>query len=123
MNKKRSLLIYIFFGLFLIPRVYNPKDHNQLINAYNDKKSPNLIIILADDLGYADVGFNGCKDIPTPNIDAIAKNGVKFTNGYMLLTRYVDQVEQDCSQEGIKTGSVLQLILQLILKMKKLVFH
>ena len=83
MNKKRSLLIYIFFGLFLIPRVYNSKDHNQLINVNNNKKSPNLIIILADDLGYADVGFNGCKDIPTPNIDAIAKNGVKFTNGYV----------------------------------------
>ena len=83
MNKKRSLLIYIFFGLFLIPRVYNSKDHNELINANNNKKSPNLIIILADDLGYADVGFNGCKDIPTPNIDAIANNGVKFTNGYV----------------------------------------
>lgn len=44
---------------------------------------PNIIVILADDLGYADVGFNGCKDIPTPNIDRIAKNGVKFTNGYV----------------------------------------
>ncbi len=47
------------------------------------KLSPNLIIILADDLGYADVGFNGCKDIPTPNIDKIARYGVKFTNGYV----------------------------------------
>jgi arylsulfatase A-like enzyme len=44
---------------------------------------PNIIVILADDLGYADVGFNGCKDIPTPNIDRIAANGVKFTNGYV----------------------------------------
>jgi len=46
------------------------------------KKSPNLIVIMADDLGYADVGFNGCTDIPTPNIDRIASNGIKFTNGY-----------------------------------------
>lgn len=45
--------------------------------------SPNVIIILADDLGYADVGFNGCKDIPTPQIDKIAKEGVKFTNAYV----------------------------------------
>jgi arylsulfatase A-like enzyme len=44
---------------------------------------PNVIVILADDLGYQDVGFNGAKDIPTPNIDQIAKNGVKFTNGYV----------------------------------------
>jgi arylsulfatase A-like enzyme len=43
---------------------------------------PNLIVIMADDLGYADVGFNGCKDIPTPNIDRIAENGIQFTNGY-----------------------------------------
>ena len=47
------------------------------------EKSPNLIFIIADDLGYADVGFNGCKDIPTPNIDRIAQEGVKFTNGYV----------------------------------------
>lgn len=44
---------------------------------------PNIIVILADDLGYQDVGFNGCKDIPTPNIDRIAKNGVAFTNAYV----------------------------------------
>jgi len=43
---------------------------------------PNIIIFLADDLGYADIGANGCKDIPTPNIDSLAKNGVRFTDGY-----------------------------------------
>jgi arylsulfatase A-like enzyme len=43
---------------------------------------PNIIIFLADDLGYADIGVNGCKDIPTPNVDAIANNGVRFTDGY-----------------------------------------
>ena len=44
---------------------------------------PNLIVILTDDQGYADVGFNGCKDIPTPNLDSIARNGVRFTSGYV----------------------------------------
>ena len=44
---------------------------------------PNLVIILTDDQGYADVGFNGCKDIPTPNLDSLASNGVKFTSGYV----------------------------------------
>ena len=33
-------------------------------------KKPNMIVIMCDDLGYADVGFNGCKDISTPNIDS-----------------------------------------------------
>lgn len=46
------------------------------------EQRPNIIIFLADDLGYADIGANGCKDIPTPNIDSIAKNGVRFTDGY-----------------------------------------
>jgi hypothetical protein len=43
---------------------------------------PNVIIILADDLGYADLGVHGCKDIHTPHIDSIAKNGIRCTNGY-----------------------------------------
>ena len=46
-------------------------------------ESPNLVLILTDDQGYADVGFNGCEDIPTPHIDRIAKEGVRFTSGYV----------------------------------------
>ncbi len=44
---------------------------------------PNIIIIVGDDMGYADVGFHGCKDIPTPRLDGLAKSGVRFTNGYV----------------------------------------
>ncbi len=47
------------------------------------ENKPNLVIILTDDQGYADVGFNGCEDIPTPNIDRIAREGVRFTSGYV----------------------------------------
>ncbi len=43
----------------------------------------NVIVFLADDTGYVDIGVQGCKDIPTPNIDSIAKNGVRCTNGYV----------------------------------------
>jgi arylsulfatase A-like enzyme len=43
---------------------------------------PNIIVILADDLGYGDMDFNGCQDIPTPNIDSLAANGVRCSNAY-----------------------------------------
>ena len=49
----------------------------------DDDVTPNIVLIVTDDQGYADVGFNGCKDIPTPNLDRIAKEGVRFTNGYV----------------------------------------
>lgn len=46
------------------------------------ERPPNVLVILADDLGYGDVGFHGCKDIPTPNLDALARSGIRCTNGY-----------------------------------------
>ena len=50
--------------------------------AAESKTSPNVLLILADDLGYGDVGFNGCVDIPTPHIDSLAAEGVRFSSGY-----------------------------------------
>lgn len=44
---------------------------------------PNILLIVGDDMGYADVGFHGCKDIPTPHLDALAASGVRFTSGYV----------------------------------------
>ena len=44
---------------------------------------PNVVIIVGDDMGYADVGFHGCQDIPTPHLDALAAAGVRCTNGYV----------------------------------------
>lgn len=45
--------------------------------------NPNLVVIMTDDQGYADVGFNGAKDIRTPHLDALAEEGVIFTNAYV----------------------------------------
>jgi len=44
---------------------------------------PNVVILLADDMGYADAGFQGCKDIPTPHLDSLARSGVRCTSGYV----------------------------------------
>ncbi len=43
---------------------------------------PNVIVFLADDMGYADAGFTGATDIKTPNLDKLAASGVVFTQGY-----------------------------------------
>jgi arylsulfatase A-like enzyme len=47
------------------------------------KTLPNLVLIVADDLGYGDLGIQGSKQIPTPNIDQLAREGIIFTNGYV----------------------------------------
>jgi arylsulfatase A-like enzyme len=46
-------------------------------------RKPNVLVIVGDDMGYADAGFQGCKDIPTPHLDALAKSGVRCTSGYV----------------------------------------
>lgn len=45
-------------------------------------KKPNIVLILADDLGYTDLSCYGAKDIKTPHIDRLAKEGIRFTNFY-----------------------------------------
>ncbi len=42
------------------------------------RRPPNILVIVTDDMGYADIGIHGSKDIPTPNIDALAKGGIRF---------------------------------------------
>lgn len=46
------------------------------------REQPNFVVIVADDLGFADVGYHGSEEIPTPNIDSIAAQGVHFLQGY-----------------------------------------
>ena len=64
----------IFSILLIVPLVYH-------IYA-QDSSRPNVLLIVSDDQGWSDVGFNGCTDIPTPNLDRIADSGVIFTSGY-----------------------------------------
>lgn len=59
---------------------------------------PNVLIFYADDLGWGETGAQGNTDIPTPHIDSIAKNGVRFTQGYVAAT-YCSP-----SRAGLMTG-------------------
>ncbi len=52
------------------------------ISSFADER-PNIIFIFADDLGYGDVGYHGNNKILTPNIDALARSGVHFSQGYV----------------------------------------
>jgi arylsulfatase A-like enzyme len=61
-------------------------------------RPPNILVILADDMGYGELGCQGNPQIPTPNIDSIARNGIRFTSGY------VSAPVCSPSRAGIMTG-------------------
>src|SRR5436190_14780072 len=52
------------------------------IHAQDKAKQPNIIFILADDLGYGDLGCYGQQKIKTPNLDKMARQGLRFTQAY-----------------------------------------
>jgi arylsulfatase A-like enzyme len=55
---------------------------NQDKNLGKGNAKPNIVIIYLDDLGYGDLSSYGATELKTPNIDQLAKGGIKFTNGY-----------------------------------------
>lgn len=77
---------------------------------------PNIVIIIGDDMGYADVGFHGCQDIPTPHLDALSASGVRCSNGYVsgpycsptragfLTGRYQQRFGHEFNAGGAGTG-------------------
>jgi arylsulfatase A-like enzyme len=70
---------FLYIGTFLLAAGYaQPEKQGQNV----PEKKPNVIVILADDLGFGDVSAYGSKTISTPNIDCLANGGVCFTNGY-----------------------------------------
>lgn len=72
MTHKTAILFVTVFLLATTSHVY----------AQASSKKPNIIFILADDLGYGDLGCYGSTAIQTPNIDALAKKGIRFTDFY-----------------------------------------
>jgi arylsulfatase len=68
------------------------------IQAQNNKKQPNVVLIFIDDEGYGDVGCYGATGFQTPNLDQMASEGMKFTNYYSA------QPVCSASRAGIMTG-------------------
>ena len=66
MRNTTLILLGLFWGTFL----------------FSQSSKPNIILVLADDLGYGDLSCYGSKRIQTPNIDAMAKEGLRFTQFY-----------------------------------------
>ena len=51
-------------------------------SAFAEKRKPNIVVIMADDLGYGDVSCYCATELKTPHIDKLSSQGVKFTSGY-----------------------------------------
>ncbi len=75
---------------------------SQAIAKKSSGERPNIIVVLLDDLGSGDVGFNGCKDIPTPNINRVAEQGAMCTDAY------ISAPYSGPSRAGILTGRYQQ---------------
>ncbi len=77
MTYRISLLNIFGFAAALLVFAVN------VVLAAGPATQPNVVLIFADDLGYADVGYHGTSDVPTPNIDSIAEEGAWFSAGYV----------------------------------------
>ena len=77
MKSTQSLILLIVLGLPLFSSCGDGHESSK-----KKPVKPNIIYILADDLGYADIGCYGNNKIETPNIDRLAKEGMKFTQHY-----------------------------------------
>ena len=79
MKIKNNLIKVLIIGFVL---TFSCKERAEKNEAQTKPNKPNIIYILADDLGYAELGVYGQEKIETPNIDALAKNGMLFTQHY-----------------------------------------
>ncbi len=75
----RALVCFVSLAISLVC-TYHSVAAESIVSSPNDR--PNVVVIMADDLGYGDLSCYGAKSISTPNIDSLAKQGVRFTSGY-----------------------------------------
>ena len=117
--KARFLLWFTLVGLVALPAA-----------AQTSSSKPNILFILADDLGFAELGCNGSDRYKTPNIDALAKSGVRFTRFYtaplcgpsraLILTgRYAFRtgaVSQDACRALVRGGEQAEQMIPTVLR-------
>jgi len=85
---KKTIIVLTFFVF----------SYNSSIHAQKKQTSPNIVLILMDDMGYGDLSSYGALDIQTPHIDQLAAEGIRFTN-------YVSpQAVCSASRAGLLTG-------------------
>ena len=81
MEKKKAASQFRHVG-WLLMMAFNVAGVTPAAARNHGSEEPNVVVIMADDLGYGDVSCNGAKSITTPAIDALAARGLRFTNGY-----------------------------------------
>ena len=106
--RPRSFLTWLLAWAFmLVPCLHvsnaaAPTLGQALRNKLRSSQPPNIIFVLADDLGYGDLGCYGQKKIKTPNIDRLAAEGMRFTQCYAGST--VCAPSRACLMTGLHTG-------------------
>ncbi len=86
-NLIKNINQFVVLLIVLVLAACNPskkKSNEDAVTIENEtsNRHPNVLLIYMDDLGYGDVSAYGVGTLETPNIDRIAKNGIRFTNGY-----------------------------------------
>jgi len=69
-----------------------------------EQQKPNIVFLFVDDLGYADVGFNGSKYYETPHMDALAKQSLVFENSYAYPTSSPSRAALLTGKQSFRTG-------------------
>jgi arylsulfatase A-like enzyme len=80
MTRSRLIGALLCAGILLALAVGDSRSQQRAPSAASSR--PNVILIMTDDMGYADLGSYGSKDIKTPNLDRLARDGVRLTNAY-----------------------------------------
>lgn len=66
----------------MVVHAFAPETGQNAVQSHKIFRTPNIVVVLADDLGYGDIGTYGVSDIQTPNLDRLAAEGVRLTNAY-----------------------------------------
>jgi len=93
---RTAVYVAALFALFSAEAVAQPAQRP-------DPDRPNVVLIITDDMGYADLGSYGARDIRTPNLDRLAREGVRFTDDVDLIIDIVGHGKWVQFQEELRS--------------------